>query len=51
MDGKKQLGEMDYLKIKVAVESIAEGYFSKTEGKGWKAYRVGNIIRIDIKDE
>lgn len=37
-------------KIKGASQAILNGYANKVEGDGWLVYRVGSIIRIDIKE-
>lgn len=37
--------------INQAIEIVISRTADKLEGKGWKIYRVGNVVRIDIKDE
>lgn len=43
--------EGDWINIREACRSISETTIQKIEGKYWTVYRVGKIIRIDIKYE
>lgn len=36
--------------INEAIELVVSKKFDKLEGKGWKVYRVGTVVRIDIKE-
>jgi len=40
----------DFKFIKHAIELVQTKQFEKLEGKGWKVYRVGNQIRVDINE-
>lgn len=40
---------MDWAAIKAAYELVAGGAAGRIDGDGWKVYRVGTIIRLDIK--
>jgi hypothetical protein len=35
-------------KIARAVEIVSEGAAERLDGEGWKVYRVGTVIRIDL---
>jgi hypothetical protein len=37
--------------IRSAIDYIKSGVVDKVEGKGWKVYRVGLIIRIDLDEK
>jgi hypothetical protein len=42
--------DVDWRQIEISVDMIRNGNITRLEGKGWLVYKVGNIIRIDIKE-
>jgi hypothetical protein len=41
---------MDWDKLQKAYETIKDGIATRIDGEGWKVYKAGTIIRIDIED-
>lgn len=41
----------EFKSIYDAVQLVMQRRFDKLEGKDWKVYRVGTIIRVDIKEK
>lgn len=37
--------------ISVAVRMIQEGHVDRIDGDGWKVYRAGTIVRIDLAED
>lgn len=42
---------MDWEEIKTAASMIKSTSVNRIDGDGWKVYRVGKIVRIDIEEE
>lgn len=40
---------MNWQQLKSAIETVMAGNATKIEGEGWAVYRVGTVIRVDIK--
>lgn len=40
--------DYDWNTIQTAVELVREGSVDRLDGQGWKVYRAGAIIRIDL---
>ena len=40
---------MDWDAISKAHELVAAGVVNRVDGNGWKLYRVGQVIRIDLE--
>ena len=40
-----------WTKIAAAVATVVAGTAERLDGKGWKVYRAGTIIRIDLAQE
>lgn len=45
------LEELNWTDIKTAVTIIHNGTVNRMDGVFWTVYRVGNIIRIDLKEK
>ena len=43
--------EMNWKEIQEAYDAVAKGSFKRIDGEGFSVYRMGAIIRIDIKQE
>ena len=42
---------VDWDNVQKAVEAIIQGVATRIDGEGFKAYRAGTIIRIDIENK
>jgi len=42
---------MNWKEIQEAYDAVAKGSFKRIDGEGFSVYRMGAIIRIDIKQE
>jgi hypothetical protein len=42
---------MNFDTIKAAVITVQTTPIKRVDGNGWSVYRVGNIIRVDIKEK
>lgn len=40
--------DMDWQAIAAAYDLVASGTASRIDGQGWKVYRAGTIVRIDV---
>jgi hypothetical protein len=43
--------DADWDKIIKAVEYLRDSSATRLEGPGWMVYKVGNIVRIDLKEQ
>lgn len=39
---------MDWKAVQAAYELVASGTVNRVDGSGWKIYRVGGLVRLDI---
>ena len=46
-----KIDEINWGQIQIAVGFVAAGNANRLDGTNWIVYKVGNIIRIDIKND
>jgi hypothetical protein len=45
------MAELDWDAVGKAYDLVADGVANRIDGEGYKVYRVGTVVRIDIDDK